>query len=127
MDKKKWFVIALDLVAVAAAFAAVPLTGWMFRSLPDCLSMRVGLLCPACGGTRCVRYFFGGQLGAAFLANPFFFVLIWYLSAALVLLNVGVLFGVEPAQRIAKRMTDWHAVIVAAVLFAIFGVARNLW
>ena len=127
MDVKKTYVILLDLGLVALALLAKLLTGWMLWLLPDCPVAKMGLLCPACGGTRCVRYFFSGQLGAAFGANPFFFVLIWYLGAALVLWNVGVLLNAPKAERIARRMTDWRAVIVAAVLFAIFGVLRNFW
>lgn len=125
MTKKKWLVILLDLGTVATAMAAVPLTGWMFDVIPDCPATKLGLLCPSCGGTRCVRYFFSGHFGDAFAVNPFFFFLILYLGSALVLLNVGVLLKRNRIERIAVGMVNWKAVIIAAALFAVFGVTRN--
>lgn len=125
MKKKKLYVRLLDLGLVALALTAKVLTGWMLRLIPACPFALAGVLCPACGGTRCVRYFFSGQFAAAFWVNPFFFVLIWYLAAALVLLNVGVLLKARRAETLARAMTGWQAVIVCAALFAIFGVVRN--
>ena len=124
---RKKHVIVLDIIVLALALAARLLTGWMLELIPDCPFAKLGWLCPACGGTRCVRYFVGGDFASALAMNPFFFVLIWYLGAALVLLNIGVLLKKPKTQAIALRMTDWRAVIVAAVLFAVFGVARNIW
>ena len=125
MNKKKLYVILLDLALVISALAAQTVTGWMLRFIPDCPVMAMGLLCPACGGTRCVRYFFSGRFVDAFMVNPFFFLLILYLGAALALLNVGVLLNAERAKKLARAMTGWKAVIAAAILFAIFGVTRN--
>ena len=125
MTKKKQFVLLLDLALVVFALAAVPLTGWMFAAIPDCPVTKLGLLCPACGGTRCVRYFFSGRFADAFWVNPFFLLLILYLGAALVLLNVGVLLKVERSEKIARAMISWQTVIVLAVLFAVFGVVRK--
>lgn len=124
MDKRK-VVLLLDGVLLVAVTLAVPMAKWMLWALPDCALAKVGVLCPSCGGTRCVRAFFSGEFGAAFSFNPFFFVLIWYLAAALVLLNVGVLLKVKWAERVARVMTGGTAVIIAAITFAIFGVVRN--
>jgi hypothetical protein len=124
MDKKK-VVLLLDGALLVAAALVVPLAKWMLWALPDCSFAKIGVLCPSCGGTRCVRAFFSGDFGAAFSFNPFFFVLICYLAAALVLLNVGVLLKVKWADRAARAMTSGAAVIIAAVAFAIFGVVRN--
>lgn len=125
MKKKKLYVILLDLALAVLALAAGPVTGWMLWFIPDCPVTKLGLLCPACGGTRCVRYFFSGRFADAFWVNPFFLLLILYLGAALVLLNVGVLLKVERSEKIARAMTSWQTVIVLAVLFAVFGVVRN--
>lgn len=127
MEKKKLFVLLLDLGLTILAFAAGPMTEWMLRIIPGCPVAGLGLQCPACGGTRCVRYFFSWNFADAFQANPFFFLLILYLAAALVLLNIGVMLKVQWAQRLARTMTCWQAVIATAILFAIFGVVRNLW
>lgn len=126
-NMKKRYVLILDAVALALMLGAGTLTGWMMAKIPACPVMSMGMLCPACGGTRCVRFLFSGQLAEAFMINPFMFVLIWYLGAALVLLNVGALLKVSWAESVALKMTGWRAVIIAAVIYAIFGVVRNFW
>jgi hypothetical protein len=125
MKNKKLFILLLDLGLVIAAGAAGPLSRWMIAFFPDCPIASMGFLCPSCGGTRCVRAFFSGDFVAALSLNPFFFVLIWYLGVALMLLNVGVLMRVEWAEKAARLMTGWQAVVIAAVIFVIFGVVRN--
>lgn len=125
MNKKR-FVLLLDGTLLILAAAAVPVTQWMFRNLPDCAAAEIGLPCPSCGGTRCVQAFFSGDFAAAYSFNPFFFVLIWYLGTALALLNVGVLLEIKWAEKAARIMTGWQAVVIAAVAFAIFGLTRNM-
>ena len=122
---KKLYVLLLDLALVSLGLMAAPMTGWMFDVIPDCPATKLGLLCPSCGGTRCVRAFFSGDFLEAFGYNPFIFLLVLYLGAALALLNVGVLMKIEWAEKTARSMTGWQAVIICAVLFAIFGVTRN--
>jgi hypothetical protein len=126
MKNRKSYVLFLDLGLVIAAIVAAPLSRWMIACFPDCPLAVMGFLCPACGGTRCVRAFFSGDFLGAFWFNPFFFVLIFYLGAALVLLNMGVLLRIKWADQAAQIMTGWQAVIITAVIFAIFGVVRNI-
>ena len=126
MDKKTRFVIILDVLVGLLVLIAVPISGWMFRFLPDCPWVALGWQCPSCGGTRCVRYLFSGRMAEAFAVNPFLFVLIWYLIAALLLMNVGVLLKWKWAEKCARAMTDWRMVIAVAVLFVIFGIVRNI-
>lgn len=123
---KKKHVILLDSILAALALLAGKVTGWMIALIPDCPVTKYGLLCPACGGTRCVRYFFSGQWGAAFRINPFFFILIWYLAVAWMMLNVGILLNIPIAKKVAGTMLHWRTVIIAAVLFAVFGIVRNI-
>ena len=122
--KKKQLLI-LDLVLAALALAAWPVSGLMVRFLPPCPFPAMGFLCPACGGTRCVRYLLRGQLGAALESNAFFLVLIFFVVAALALLNAGVLLNKPAWEHLARRLLSWRTVIVAAAVFAIFGILRN--
>lgn len=115
----------MDGLVLLLALAAKPLSGWMMEHVPACPVASVGLQCPACGGTRAVRYFFGGAFSMSFVMNPAIFLLMVYLGVALILLNVGILLKVEGLEKIGLRMTDWRAVIVWAIAFAIFGVVRN--
>lgn len=125
MKNKKIRILLVDFGLLAIAALAWPLSSWMLRSLPPCPFPAMGFLCPACGGTRCIRNLLQGQLAAAWNSNPFFLVLIVYVAAALGLLNVGVLFDHTPTYRLAKKLLSWQFVVIAAILFAIFGIARN--
>lgn len=124
---KKKYVVIIDLALAMVTLVARWMIGWMLVTMPDCPVTRYGLRCPACGGTRCVRSFLEFRWGQAFFLNPFFFVLIWYVGVALLLLNVGVLWNVRWAQRLSAGMLHWKTVIVIAMLFGIFGIVRNFW
>ena len=93
MNKKRRFILILDAALVAFALAAKHIAAWMMAYLPDCMYAKRGIMCPSCGGTRCVRNFFSGRFAEAFALNPFIFLLIIYLGIALVLGNIGCLFG----------------------------------
>lgn len=125
MNKKIASVLCLDGVLLLLALAVRPLSRWMMRNVPTCPVAAAGLQCPACGSTRCVRYFFSGEFLVSFSMNPAVFLLIVYLGAALILLNVGALMKADRLEKIARAMTGWRAVIIWAIAFVLFGVVRN--
>ena len=116
----------MDVGLVALILAAGFLSRWMIATLPPCPFVAAGLLCPACGGTRCVRYLTQGAFAEAFAVNPFVFLLVFYVGIGLILLNIGVLAKAQRVEKIACAMLGWQAVIVCAVLFVVFGVLRNV-
>ena len=126
MNKKKIFVICLDAAVVLLALAAGPLTRMMIRLLPDCLVMRLGFLCPACGGTRCVQYLFSGRVVQAYQINPYIFLTAVYLAILLLVVNGAILFGRKPMEKALCRMVSPQVVIVWAVGFVVFGIFRNI-
>lgn len=125
MKHKKYRILFLDLALLAAAAVAWPLSGWMLRWLPPCPFPAMGFLCPACGSTRCIRYLVQGQLGDAFAMNPFLFLLLGYIAAALLLLNIGILLDAPKTERIARSMLSWRFVLISGILFGLFGILRN--
>lgn len=118
--------LLLDGLLLLGAACAKFLAAAMIEYLPDCVFARVGITCPACGATRCVRAFFSGHFSEAFALHPFIFCLIWYLAAGLLALNLGYVFGEKHCQRIASAMLGGKAIIALAVIYAIFGVIRML-
>lgn len=125
MKRKQIFMLLGDagilIGAVFAPFAA----RLMLHFLPDCAFARMGILCPSCGATRCVLYFFTGQPGMAFAMNPFAFGIICYVIVWLIFMNLHCFARWDFPGRAAKFMLKPATVITLAVAYAIFGVLRN--
>lgn len=111
------------LLGLLAKFLATFMIDW----LPDCIYGRWGVTCPACGATRCVREFSSGRFAVAFRLHPFFFCLIFYLAAAMLLLNLGFLLPQQHCQKLGKAMVGPRAIIILAVIYAVFGLSRMFW
>lgn len=125
MKKKGWTLLAADVLLAMAVLAVPGLCGWMLRSWPECWVRQYGLLCPACGGTRCVNFLIHGQLFDALQVNGYVCLLILYGMVLWILLHLQVFFRVEFARKAVKVLC--RPVVVAALFmgFAVFGVARN--
>lgn len=108
--------VGLSLSAVHAA------TGY---GLPCPWRWLTHTLCPFCGATTMGSSLLHGDVGAAWKANQFVFVLLIGLALA------GIAWVVElgggPAVRLRGRLADqrvWYAVLGTAAL--VFAVVRNL-
>lgn len=122
--KGRLMVLAVDAGVVVLGLLAKHLAVWMIRWLPDCIYARWGVTCPSCGATRCVREFFSGHFPQAFRLHPFFFCLIFYLAAAMLLLNLGYLLPQRHCQTVGKAMVGYKAIIILTVIYAVFGLGR---
>ena len=124
MKKQKLTMLAVDAGLVAVGLIARWLSAVMLQSFPECVFSGGGITCPACGGTRCVRFFFTGRFAEAFQMHPYIFCLIWYLAAALLVLNIGYLADLRRFRKLGRAMVGSYAVIALTVGFAIFGTVR---
>jgi hypothetical protein len=114
----------------AAAFGATGLSLALMQSvagigIPCPWRELTHTLCPFCGSTTMGVHLLRGEFGAAWSANPFVFVLLVGLAAAVVVWTVELLGG--PAVRLPARVADqrwWYAVLTAAGL--VFAITRNL-
>lgn len=125
MTKKQILLLLADLGILALALLIPHISQFMLSSGPPCVFTLLGVQCPSCGATRCVRYFFTGQFSAAFSMNPFIFCLILYAILWLILVNVSCFTGWKPAGKISRFMVRPGVVITLAVAFALFGILRN--
>lgn len=98
----------------------------MSKYFPRCIFLEMGFLCPACGGTRCVYNIASGNFLKAFTLNPFIFLLVLYVILVVMLLNINYLFNVSFLKKTLAAMVHYKAVIVIAVLYALFGIVRNM-
>lgn len=126
LKKGRRNILLLDGGLLIFALVAKVLASAMIDYLPDCIFARMGLTCPACGATRCVRALFSGHWAQAFALHPFLFCLIFYLAAALLLLNLGYLIPQTHCRKAGSAMISGKTVIMLSILYALFGIARML-
>lgn len=122
-NKRINILIVDGMLALLALFAPA-IASLMINNIPSCAFAKMGILCPACGGTRCVESFFSGRIGEAFSYNAFFTVLIFYSALLLIIINLYCLFDLKVLKNIIRLMSGYKTIIAAAVLFAVFGFIR---
>lgn len=125
MTKKRLFLLLGDLGILALSLLIPHISQFLLNAGPPCFFARLGVLCPSCGATRCVRYFFSGQFSSAFAMNPFIFGLMLYALIWLILVNIGYFTRWKSAKKISAFMVSPGAVIGLAIAFALFGILRN--
>lgn len=125
MRKKRMLLLLGDLAILALVLLIPRISQFLLRAGPPCIFARWGFLCPSCGATRCVRFFFTGRFSQAFALNPFIFLLIIYAIIWLILVNIGCFTRWKPAQKVSAFMVSPGIVISFAIAFALFGILRN--
>lgn len=126
MKKTTLLILLMDACLLAGALLAGALTGLMIASIPDCPFTKLGLKCPACGGTRCIRLLFQGKIAASFRMNPYLFLSALFLALLVLLLNAGYLLNHASSRKLLKKLATPTTVIAWAIGFVTFGALRNL-
>ena len=124
--KKKICVLAVDLVLLLIGLFAKSIVYYFSSIIPICPTKAIGFLCPACGGTRCVFYFFQGDFAAAFSLNALIFLTGIYAIIVLIIWNLSWLFRVRFAEKSLKYLLDYRVFIAWSVGMAVFTAIRNI-
>ncbi len=122
---KKINVLIADSVLLVLALLASNIAAFMIKYIPPCVFMEKGILCPACGGTRCIQSFFSGNISAAFSYNAYFTVVIFYAMVLLFLINLYCLFDFKRLKIVIRIISGKEAIVALAVGFLFFGVIRT--
>ena len=125
MKRKEWILLVSDIALFALVLASPKIAEWMLGWVQDCWVAEMGLLCPACGGTRCIRFLSQGRILEAIQSNWYVCLLLLYGGVLLGLTNLAVLFRVEFARKAVKKLCNSWVLIVLFAGFAVFGVLRN--
>ena len=128
IKNKRFRILFFDALILGFSFCLKPITLFMFSTgLSECAYRKFGLICPGCGGTRCVYNLSLGNFGEAFRYNPGVFCVIVYFLIVLLLFNLDILFNLKFAEKARKILTDYRLLIGLAVVFMLFGASRTFF
>ncbi len=122
MNKKTIWIIGIEIVILIILYFFV--NSNCLTMIPECwVYQATGLLCPACGGTRCVIHMLKGNWIEAFFSHMVFFIGILYL----LIINIIYLINLNRKKKIGTWMYPkyWYAIIFAVILI-IYAIVRNL-
>lgn len=125
MDKKIRNMLLLELgiiFLVLIIFIAIKLN--IIKYIPTCIiNQNFGILCPSCGGTRCVTNFALGNFKEGFLYHPIFFVTILYLFFVNIIYIINSITKKEILTFLYPKTKFW---IIFIIVIGIFTVLRNI-
>ena len=121
---KKAIFIELGIISLALLIFIGIQQGWLINWIPPCFIYKhFGVLCPSCGGTRCVVEMVHGNFINAFFYHPVFFLTLVYLLIA----NLVYLINLRKKKKIATWMYPkekfWIAFLIILLAFTII---RNI-
>lgn len=122
MNKKSLIIIIIELVLLIILYFFVK--SKYIELIPECwVYKNTGILCPACGGTRCVQNFLQGNFIEAFFSHMIFFIGIIYLG----IIDIVYLINLNRKEKIGIEFYPkyWYAIIFAIVLI-IYTIVRNV-
>ena len=120
MNKKCIIIIEILGMVILYVFVHSP----YLQIVPPCwVFQTTGLLCPACGGTRCVLYLLKGDWVRAFFSHIVFFISILYIW----MINIIYLINVNKKKKIGTWLYQkyWYTYIFAVILM-IYTIMRNI-
>ena len=120
---KKMLLLELGVIfLVLIIFIIIQLN--ILKYMPECLIKQTfGILCPSCGGTRCVINFMLGNFSASFTYHPIFFITIIYLILTNILYIINSFKKEEIATQLYPKTKFWF---IFLIILLIYTIARNL-
>lgn len=92
--------------------------------MPNCLvNTYFGILCPSCGGTRCVINLLQGNFAQSFLYHPVLFITIIYLILVNILYIANSFKKKEILTFLYPKTRFW---IIFTIVIIIFTICRNV-
>lgn len=126
MNKKIRNMLLLELgiiFLVLIIFIIVKLN--IVKYMPVCFFKKnFGILCPGCGGTRCVTNFMQGNFKESFIYHPIYFILIIYLSIVNIIYIINSFRNKEIATFLYPKAKFWKIFLIIICLYTFF---RNIF
>lgn len=96
----------------------------LINLMPNCLiNTYFGILCPSCGGTRCVINLVQGNFVQSFLYHPIFFITIWYLALVNIIYVINTFTNKKILAFLYPKTKFWIIFVIVILIFTVF---RNI-
>ena len=122
MNKKSIIIISIELIILIGI--ATILNTNLVNYIPQCwIYQTTGILCPGCGGTRCIVNLFQGNIKEALFSHMIFFITIIYL----LICNIVYIINLNKKKKIATWIYPkyWYSIIFVIILL-IYTIIRNI-
>lgn len=120
---KKMLLLELGILFLVLILFIIVKTNLIYI-LPKCLiNTCFGILCPSCGGTRCVISLLQGKFLESFLYHPIFFITIIYLLFANIVYIINAFKKKEILTFLYPKTRFW---IIFTIVILIFTIIRNI-
>lgn len=121
MNRKSRIIIGIEILGFIILYSLFHLSS--IEWIPKCWIYRqTKMLCPACGGTRCMTYFLQGNWRQAFFSHMIFFIGMIYL------LSVDIIYIINLNRE--KKIATWiypkyWYIIIFVILLIIYTIIQN--
>lgn len=122
MNKKSLIIITSEIIGLI--FLYIFINSKYIGLMPECwIYKNTGILCPSCGGTRCIVYLLKGDFIKAFYSNMVFFIGIVYLFIT----NLVYIINLNKNKKILTWIYPkyWYS-IVFAIILVMYTILRNI-
>lgn len=122
MNKKRLIIITSEIICLIILYIFI--NSKYIELMPECwIHKKTGILCPSCGGTRCVVYLLKGDFIKAFFSNTVFFITIVYLFIT----NLVYIINLNKNKKILTWIYPkyWYS-IVFAIILVMYTILRNV-
>lgn len=125
MNKKIRNMILIELgILLLVLIIYIAIKTGIVELIPKCVvNTYFHILCPACGGTRCVINFFNGNFANSFMYHQIFFIIIIYLIVLNIIFIINSFRKKEIAKNLYPNNKFW---IIFIIILAIFTILRNI-
>ena len=122
VKKQRKMLIGLQIfIFLFVVWLYIVLNTDIVKLIPGCIFYKkLGILCPACGGTRFMISLLKFDLIKAFYIHPIFFLLVMYLT----ILNISYIINTIFNKKI--YLFRWWHIVFWGVLLLIFTIFRNI-
>ena len=123
-EQKKGILIELGIVILALIIYISIKYNWTAIIPPCYVYQNFGLLCPSCGGTRCMIELVKGHFESAFYYHPIFFATVLYLLVANSIYVVNLFRKNKIATWLYPKTKFW---IIFCIIMVAFTIIRNIF
>ena len=122
---KKISVLLLNTLIAVLFIVLRPLAAFMIQHFPTCPFFSHGIICPSCGGTRCIENLVNFHFEKSFQYHPYIFLVVCYCFVVWILLNLYCLLNIKPCLKILKAMTGFKVFYLIVFGYILFGILRS--